>query len=542
MGPSDRGRAGRRRGRRVIRIAVIADPHVHDCGWRPAGSGLDAAIRSFGDTLASTRVFNESIPAFRAALDHAVAEGAKLVLLVGDLTDDGQAPNIAAAVALIGEYRDRHGLRVLATPGNHDFFALHGRPQKKTFLTAEGTPQTLCSSTCYEAATLGMDAALRRMQHLGYRPEPDDLHWESPFGTDPDFAARTYPVPSPDGGTTCPMIDASYLVEPVEGLWVLSIDSNVSVPRDDAQDFTDPAEFHDATDGGWPAVLRHRAHLLPWMRDVAARAKAGGKQLVAFSHYPVLDVLAGTGTDELRVFGATGLARRTPPSVVAEAVAATGVPLHFSGHLHVNDTAFHPHVGGGLFNIAVPSPVGFCPAMKIVDLDGDLVAIRSLPLAQVPGHDLAFAAYRAEAGTSIGPAMDAADHGAFLDHHLVELVRGRYVPREWPADMAEFVDSARIDDLLALLGVTLTDAPDLTMWQLVEDWYRLRKAGALAEGYVAPERLDFYQRLCDRLPQGGKDSLAGRFLALLRILRGYLGRLPNGDFTLDLRDLSVRGS
>ena len=63
----------------MIRIAVIADPHVHDCGWRPAGSGLDAAIRSFGDTLASTRVFNESIPAFRAALDCAVAEGAKPV-------------------------------------------------------------------------------------------------------------------------------------------------------------------------------------------------------------------------------------------------------------------------------------------------------------------------------------------------------------------------------------------------------------------------------------------------------------------------------
>ncbi|WP_234187290.1 hypothetical protein [Shinella sp. NM-101] len=51
----------------MIRIAVIADPHVHDCTWRPEGTGLPGAIRSLAQTAASTRVFNESIPAFRAA-------------------------------------------------------------------------------------------------------------------------------------------------------------------------------------------------------------------------------------------------------------------------------------------------------------------------------------------------------------------------------------------------------------------------------------------------------------------------------------------
>ena len=29
----------------MIRIAVIADPHVHDCAWIPEGSGLPGAIR-----------------------------------------------------------------------------------------------------------------------------------------------------------------------------------------------------------------------------------------------------------------------------------------------------------------------------------------------------------------------------------------------------------------------------------------------------------------------------------------------------------------
>ncbi|MCA9720445.1 MAG: hypothetical protein KC468_37630, partial [Myxococcales bacterium] len=99
----------------MIRLAVIADPHHHDTGWVPVGTGLPGAIRSYADTAASTRVFNESGPAFRAALDRAVSEGARHLLLVGDLTDDGQTPNISSAIALLDEYRRRHGLRVFST-------------------------------------------------------------------------------------------------------------------------------------------------------------------------------------------------------------------------------------------------------------------------------------------------------------------------------------------------------------------------------------------------------------------------------------------
>ncbi|MDN3714152.1 metallophosphoesterase [Paracoccus cavernae] len=199
----------------MTKIAVIADPHVHDCSWQPENSGLTGAIRSFAETAASTRVFNESIPAFRAALERAVAEGAKLVLLVGDLTDDGQEPNIRAALKILADYRQRHGLRVLATPGNHDFYALAGRPQIKTFLTADGAPVVVDSAHSPDAATIGTAPALKLMAHLGYRPEPSDLHWETPFGTDPDFAARSYLVASPDGQSRVQMIDSSYLVEPV---------------------------------------------------------------------------------------------------------------------------------------------------------------------------------------------------------------------------------------------------------------------------------------------------------------------------------------
>lgn len=525
----------------MTRIAVIADPHVHDCDWSPRDSGLGRAIRTWADTAASTRVFNESLPAFHAALQRAVDEGARLALLVGDLTDDGQAPNIRAALHVIAAFRDRYGLRVLATPGNHDLFALAGRAQDKNFIGISGESVPLRSDTCPEAATLGTQDALEKMHVLGYWPDPADLHWETPFGQDPDWAARSYEARSPDGSARCQMIDASYLVEPEPGLWILSLDANVCIPRDGARDFSQACSFHDATDGGWAAVIDQRPYLLGWMADVAARARAAGKHLVAFSHYPPADVLGGTGAEEIALFGATGLARRIPPEDISLAFTATGVRLHFSGHLHVNDTARHGTGAEGFFNIAVPSPVGFAPAMKMLELADNRARIRTLSLCDIPGHDRAYSAYLSEAGWLGQPAPFAAhapDHGAFLDRHLTGLVRDRYMAREWPAEMADFASRARMADLVGILGIEV-ETPDLPLRHLAEDWYRLRKAGVLAEPFVAAERLAFYRLLCAEIPDLTGDSLASRFAALLRILEGYLHRLPNGDFSIDLKALTI---
>ncbi|MFZ0100348.1 MAG: metallophosphoesterase [Gemmobacter sp.] len=517
----------------MTRIALIADPHVHDCGWSPSGSGLRHAVRSYAETSASTRVFNESMPAFRAALDRAAREDARLVLLLGDLTDDGQEPNIRAALALLDEYRTGYGMRFLATPGNHDFFASAGRPQTKCFLDAMGGAVPVDSATSAEAATLGAEPALRLMDGLGYLPADGDLHWETPFGTDTDWSVRTHDVVSADGRSSWPMIDASYLVEPVAGLWVLSLDANICVPRDGARDFADPASFHDPSNTGWSAVLHHRPHLLRWMTDVADRARKGGKRLIAFSHYPVLDPLGGASADEVAIFGATGLARRAPPPEVAQAFAATGVRVHFSGHMHVNDTAQDQ---SGLVNIAVPSPVGFPPALKLLDADTCGMTFRTLPLTEVPGHDRAFGAYRAEAmceGRQPPAASRATDHAAFLDHHLADIVMGRYLPREWPEEMAAFVRQGRLADLAVLLGHSPDAAPDGSMSDFACDWYRLRKGGEMALPYIAVPRLAFYRMLMTRLPNAAPNGLAGGFAALLRILHAYIDRLPNRDFRLD---------
>ena len=534
-------------------IAVIADPHYHDTGYRP-GAGRrapGAAFRTLADTAESTRVFNESAAALPALLDDILARGIRLVAIVGDLTDDGQASTMGAATALLRDYA-RRGLRFFATPGNHDLYAVHGRHQSKRFLDPGGThtlvtsdPQAPLGASTARLVTPemycgGYAPALAAMADFGFFRRPDHLHWECPFGADDALAARSFAIRSADGGTQRRIIDASYLVEPVPGLWLLAIDANVFEPRDGDGDPVLEESWIDSTDAGWNAMVRHKPFVLDWMADVARRARAGGKRLLAFSHYPPLNLLGPALAEERRLFGETGFVRRAPTEAVARAVAATGIGVHFSGHLHVNDTTLWRDGAHFLVNVAVPSTVAFPSGYKIARFDGpDLLSIETVPIDDVPGFEAAFAAYRSEAGASATGLTEATSHGDFLARHLSALVTARYLPREWPADLAALV--ARLDsaDLHRMAGPPVPAGPALPLRALVEDWYRLRKARGLAA--VPSERRAAWAAL-DRAfaarawPEGSvEDAVAG----LLRMLRGFDDGLPTEDFRIDLADGSV---
>lgn len=547
----------------MIRLAVIADPHFHDVTYRFGSPGAPlAAVRSLADTVASTRVFNESHPALPAVLDDIVARGIELVILVGDLTDDGQQSTMAAAVGVLQDYSARHGLRFLATPGNHDLYAIHGRHQSKRFLDPDGSHVLVTSDPAADAggSTVrivspdmycgGYGTAIPAMADLGFFRRPWHLHWECPFGAEDALAARTFEIRSADGGTVRRMIDSSYLVEPVAGLWVLSIDANVFEPRNGNGDPTLEESYIDSTDAGWNSMPRHKPFILAWMRDVAVRASSAGKTLLAFSHYPVIDPLNGTTADEARLLGDTSFVRRAPTAATAEAAAATGVRIHFSGHLHINDTARVLSGGDWLVNIAVPSMVGFPPAYKIATIENGHLAVETVVLQQVAGFDLAFGLYTAEAertGEDDGGITATRSHGAFLSTHLAEMVRRRYLPKEWPADLAALVPRLTLADLdrLALVATPLTpadvvpaaaDERALPFFELVVDWYRLRKGRHVALDFIAPERLDAYRALAARYRSGTwpANSVQARFARFLAILESYLASLPSRHFGIDL--------
>lgn len=554
------------------RFAVIADPHFHDISRRPgAWTGEGAAIRTLADTVASTRVFNESCQATRALLDDIVRRGISLVVVAGDLTDDGQASTMAAATALLDDYSRRFGLRFVATPGNHDLYAIHGRHQSKRFLNGDGSHALVTSDAdagqgssverivSTEMYCSGYEAAINAMGAYGFFRRNGDLHWECPFGSDDALAARTFEIMSVDGGTKRTMIDASFLVEPAEGLWLLSIDANVFEPRNGDLDPALETSYHDSTDAGWNAMARNKGFVLDWMRDVAARAEAAGKQLIAFSHYPIVDPLGGTYADEAKLLGNTGFMRRTPRAEVSRIAAATGIRVHFSGHLHLNDTAIFRHGEDFLVNIAVPSMVGFPPAYKIVDARPDVLEVETITIAEVDGYDAVFPHYRVEARRTGLPAdlAEAVNHADFLSRHVVGMVRHRYLPDEWPADLAALVLQLQLGDLDTLAGICEPVAAreafevlagsrksgagsegwrGIPFFDMVVDWYRLRNGRDLALDFIDPERIGAYRALAQKFAARAwrEGCLQDRLSSFMRMMTAWLDSKPSGDFLVDL--------
>lgn len=545
-------------------IAVIADPHFHDITYRPGGGG--SAFRSLADTCTSTRVFNESFPALTALLDDIVSRDIRIVVIAGDLSDDGQMSTMATACRLLERYSDRHGLRFFATPGNHDLYGMHGREHGKLFVNEDGS-QTLVASDpaivaeaagdvvlTQEMHCAGYPQALAMMKAFGFFRRPDFLHWETPFGTDDELSERCFEVRSQDGSVVTSMVDASYLVEPVEGLWILSIDANVFEPRNGAKNLVEEKSYFDSTDAGWNSMLRNKPFILDWMKDVARRARREGKRLLTVSHYPLLNPLGDTAEAEAILLGRTGFVRRSPSPEVEAAAAATGVGVHFSGHLHVNDTKVVRHGGDFAVNIAVPSTVSFPPAYKIASFDGASLHVETAMLLDVPGFDAAFDAYRAEtarSGADFGDVLESRSHGEFLSRVMARNVTLRYFEKEWPPELAALMERLRSEDIARLaesrplpVGEAATAATaerGVAGLDIVADWYRLRTGRELAFAVIAPERIALYRSLAERFAATNwpEWSAQRRLAIFFAIMRNYMDAQPSDRFSVDLESGEV---
>lgn len=558
-------------------VAVIADAHFHDIEGNYDVDGVMVGgrrltVRSWADTARSTRVFNESFAALPAALEDVCSRGIRHVVLLGDYTDDGQRTTTESVARLLRHWRDRHNMSFYAIPGNHDVFGPLGKHQSTRFLDASGTTTLVTSDA--EIAALdpgqpivtpkmycdGMPNGLLPMAEFGLTRNAAYRHWETPFGASDEFELRQHDLHSADGLTIRRLVDASYLVEPVDGLWLVMLDANVFEPRNGNRDIARKKAFLDSSNAGWNALLRVKPYLIDWIADVCARADSLGKHLLAFSHYPVLDPFEDMSNSEETLFGMTDFARRTPVPAVTETLVRAGLKLHFSGHLHVSARTDWASGTQCLTNIAVPSLVAFPAGYTIVRAGRTTPEIETVSLASMPLDPDLLDLYRAETGTpdaTSEPALEAQNYGEFLNRHMQALVVSRYLPKDWPPELRELALHVSLADLcILLLGDTLQIEPPretldatrakesmssiLDDWakahdldrsslntspllQLVVDWYRLRQGSAEALTWVPAERLRVYRALAREF---GDASLSEHknLRDFLAIFLGVLGR------------------
>lgn len=528
-------------------VAIIADVHFHDPTGDFGGAGVllggqRLALRSWHDTETGARAVNETAAALCAALDRIVAAGIRHIILAGDYTDDGQAENTRKLAQVLRSYEHAHRLRFFAIPGNHDVYGPHGKHVSTRFMTGTATSVLVTSDpevaveegteTVFTPAMrcAGQPEALLPMAGFGLFRHPEDLLWESPFGASDASEARQYLATAADGSVSHSLMDASYLVEPEPGLWILMIDVNVFEPRPGRADASRKRAFLDPSNAGWTAVLRVKPFLLPWIKTVVARAKALGKTLVAVSHYPVLDPFRDNAGAEVALFGKTTVARRTPGPDVAKAMLATGLRWHASGHLHVNAVT-HCQAGAGRFtDVALPSLAAFPPAYKVVRATKDVAKIETVLLTDMQTDPRLYNFYATQ-----GHSAPPVDYDNFLAAQFRSRVVSRRLGHDWPESVLAIVKGADCIGLLRLLaagdaaelierhGLTHDELREYGALQMIADAYLIRTAGPLARLYLDPTHAKicrfFAQEFGDPTidPKTSDRAFLARFLSVLQI-------------------------
>ncbi|WP_289027816.1 metallophosphoesterase [uncultured Paraglaciecola sp.] len=570
-----------------IKIAFLADIHLHDIYADielPSDQDHDLfprdkdkktlLMRSMSSQLKSTRLFNENYFVLTAALDDIVARNIKLVALPGDFTDDGQPINVLAVKAILDRYSRDHDIQFFVITGNHDpvrpfsvaggksdFLLQNGEEagiyslnHSKCKTQSDNQKQVYCSK---DIQHWGYQEIMESLAHHGFMPKADYVYYETPFtqsngnpDKDHSMQKRYLDWCSDDQPKLCyKMPDASYLVEPIDGLWVLAIDANVYVIDDN-----DNHKFKGSSNAGYNAMFRYKKPVLDWIESVVTRAKQSNKQLVAFSHFPMTDFYDGASDKMRALFGNnTFQMKRLPTAQTENLLANTGLQLHFAGHMHINDTgSAKSDSGSTLYNIQVPSLAAYQPAYKLLTLSAANIAeIETVTVNKVPKFDTLFTHYQTEWHFNHShklPNWDqdilaVSSYAEFTDKHLQGVITNRYLPKEWPQDLVSFLENNSLSTLLALNSCAPLDNLANQAYKsiaannaltLIYDFYRIKNADHIAAINANKKRFYLYLNQAYENCEVADNQLFTQLQKLLSTLALMLQSEPSANFIIDL--------
>ncbi|MBQ4833568.1 metallophosphoesterase [Pseudoalteromonas sp. MMG010] len=553
----------------TVKLAFLADIHLHDI-FAPIAHTANIKrptylytqqsllIRSMYSQLHSTRLFNENYFVFIQALNELAAKNIKLVALPGDFTDDGQPINVKALARVLRHYEIRYGMRFFAIPGNHDPvkpFSVAGG--KADFLAANGKEFGVYSHThkkCLEHQAVcddglklwGYKEILTTLNDFGFSQHKDDVLYETPYKN------SAFSWCDPKNSKRCvTMADASYLVEPIEGVWLLAIDANVYAPQWE----NNPVTFKGSSGAGYNALIQAKPALLSWIKSVVKRAKTQNKALVAFSHFPMGDFYDGANEELHKLFsqGQFSLPRVPTPST-AKTLAETGLTLHFAGHMHLNDTALiTANTGSQLVNVQVPSLAAYKAAYKVAELDinNATAKISTHTLENVPNFNNLFSIYETEWQFRNDNHLDNFDrsilasknYNEFTKRHLFGLIQQRFLKRDWPKSLATWLNknndfSVWFNEMQCLDKVKpalLQSVKKLTTKAWLHDFYLLRNGDVSAD--VSTKQRVFYQNINTFIEQGDcnvKTPIQQHLALLIKVMAKFSTYTQGERFTVDL--------
>lgn len=609
-----------------VQVAFLSDVHLQDLfgtfsdnyfkGVLNTKTGKYTLMRTMASQLHSTRIFNENYFAFIAVLEDIAKRKIKYVALPGDYTDDGQPIHVKGLEKILDEYRKKYNIEFFITTGNHDPVGPFAQESgKEDFLGKDGKSQPIYSKEglykpnltieqpvviTADIAKMGYLGITDDLKNFGFYPNKKYKFWATPFSayTSQNYSFekaskaallsnRVYNV-SP--GFEVP--DVSYVVEPVEGLWLMAIDGNVYIPKKNDGDPKDPKNYSEASTG-YNNVLSNKKHLIKWVEEISAQAKKQGKTLIAFSHFPMIDFNDDASAEIKQLLGPNKWQlNRVPVEEVAQVFADAGLKIHFGGHMHINDTGTRTTAKGNtLVNIQTPSLAAYIPAYKLLTIKKDnLVDIQTITIDEVPGYDELFDLYKMEYQFLESQntkdiwnidILKTKNYHDFTDFHLKELVRLRFLKDDWPESFKSFILNISAEDLLVLANIQSdkdfdailknkenfkkewTEAEsktdkllsennlkkqdfNWTGYDLLVDFYRFRSADELALVDVGTSRAKQYKVLSQLFFENYKEDaskekpLQNQMRLFLIIFNKFMHEIPADHFSVDLKSGEIK--
>ncbi|EWH11705.1 metallophosphoesterase [Catenovulum agarivorans DS-2] len=573
-------------------FALLPDIHFQDIYAQPEALNhhphIDKLVRSMHAQLTSTRLFNEPYFALLAALDEIAQQQIKWVILPGDFSDDGQPVHIQKLASLFAEYEKKYQMRFFLAPGNHDpvrpseqshgkndflqnngaEFALYSSQHKRCLSNSNENKLTLCDDAIKALGYAGIHQALK---NFGFTPRQTDLFFQTPFQPI-DYKKysyqqglqaaalnnRTYPVCDEQGH--CKHInDLSYVIEPVEGFWLLSIDANVYVPQDLSGEHQ---QFSGSSNTGYNHLAKHKPFLIPWITHVVKQAKLNDKKLLTFSHFPLGDFYDQAAEYVQKIGGKSHFNHaRFPSEQTLSLFAQTGLQLHIAGHMHINDASIYKSGDNTLINIQAPSIAAYMPAYKVLTWQDDAhLAMQTHVLKNVDDFDKLFPMYQREwryrqQHKHVMWDKDVLTAQSYLQlsqWHIRELVRLRYIPRNWGEQEQALLQPKAVSLWMFAQTQTQTNVIDTTKplkrWQqlylfdLLVDYYKLASADSLALKYdIDDEKIRIYRQLANQLePLNSRNDFAGKIVNILHAILKYSSQTDAGDVLIDLQQGTIR--
>jgi 3',5'-cyclic AMP phosphodiesterase CpdA len=606
-------------------IAFLSDVHLQDLfgtfsdneykGILNPKTGKHVLVRTMASQLHSTRIFNENYFAFIAALEDIARRKIKYAALPGDYTDDGQPIHVKGLEKILDEYSKKYGIEFFITTGNHDPVGPFAQESgKEDFLGKDGKSQPIYSKDGLYQSNLALEnpvivtADIAKMGYLGitdhlknfgFHPNKKYKFWATPFSTytsedytfekaaeSAQLSKRVYEVAP---GYEVP--DVSYVVEPVEGIWLMAIDGNVYIPKKNATSDTKDSKNYSEASTGYNNVLSNKKHLIKWVEDISREAEKQGKTLIAFSHFPMIDFNDDASEEIKELLGPNKWQlNRVPTEEVAQVFADAGLKIHFGGHMHINDTGIRKTAKGNtLVNIQTPSLAAYIPAYKLLTFKKDnVVDIQTITIDKVPRFDELFDLYKME--YQFLEAQNTKDiwnkdilqtknYHDFTDFHLKELVRLRFLKDDWPNTFKDFILNVSAEDLMLLanmksdkdysellknkaaykkewseaqikleksLAGNKIKKEDLnwTGYDLLVDFYRFRSADELAVVDVGEKKIKQYKILSQLFFENYKNDqkpLQNQLRLFLIIFNKFMHEVPADHFTVDLKTGELKG-